>query len=93
MPNIEIKNRWTGKVLVCGKYESIKDCLDNLIKINFPPEKKLNKEDKLLTDIAVGMTDVYGKLSELENSLCYFLEKRRGVRTNGPGENESIDPK
>ena len=25
---IEIKNRYTNKVLLCGKYESIKDCLE-----------------------------------------------------------------
>jgi uncharacterized protein YjbI with pentapeptide repeats len=25
---IEIKNRWTDKVLLCGKYESIKECLE-----------------------------------------------------------------
>ncbi len=28
MENIEIKSRWNGKVLVAGKYESIKDCLE-----------------------------------------------------------------
>lgn len=26
--NIEIKNRWDNKVIVCGEYESIKDCLE-----------------------------------------------------------------
>ena len=25
---IEIKNRFTGDVILCGKYESIKDCLE-----------------------------------------------------------------
>ena len=25
---IEIKNRYTGEVILCGKYESIKDCLE-----------------------------------------------------------------
>ena len=28
MEQIEIKSRWSGKVLVCGKYESIKECLE-----------------------------------------------------------------
>ena len=26
--NIEIKSRWDGKVIISGKYESIKDCLE-----------------------------------------------------------------
>jgi hypothetical protein len=26
--NIEIKNRWDNKVIICGEYESIKDCLE-----------------------------------------------------------------
>jgi len=26
--DIKIKNRWTDKVILCGKYESIKDCLE-----------------------------------------------------------------
>jgi len=25
---IEIKNRWDNKILLCGEYESIKDCLE-----------------------------------------------------------------
>jgi len=25
---IEIKNRWSGEVILCGKYKSIKDCLE-----------------------------------------------------------------
>ena len=25
---IEIKNRWNNKVIICGEYESIKDCLE-----------------------------------------------------------------
>ena len=28
MPKIEIKNRFTGAVILCGEYESIKDCLE-----------------------------------------------------------------
>ena len=28
MKDIEIKNRFTGEVIICGKYESIKDCLE-----------------------------------------------------------------
>jgi tRNA G37 N-methylase Trm5 len=26
--NIEIRNRWDNKVIICGEYESIKDCLE-----------------------------------------------------------------
>ena len=26
--NIEIKNRYNGNIIVCGEYESIKDCLE-----------------------------------------------------------------
>ena len=26
--NIEIKNRFTGEVIICGNYESLKDCLE-----------------------------------------------------------------
>lgn len=28
MKKIEIKNRYTGEVILCGKYESVKDCLE-----------------------------------------------------------------
>ena len=28
MMKIEIKNRFTGTVILCGEYESIKDCLE-----------------------------------------------------------------
>ena len=28
MKNIEIKNRFSGKVIICGNYKSIKDCLE-----------------------------------------------------------------
>ncbi len=28
MPNIEIKHRYTDKIIICGEYESIKDCLE-----------------------------------------------------------------
>ena len=28
---IEIKNRWNGRIILCGEYESIKDCLEKNI--------------------------------------------------------------
>jgi len=28
MMNIEIKNRYTGSIILCGEYESIKDCCE-----------------------------------------------------------------
>jgi len=35
MPNIEIRNRWDNKVIICGEYESIKDCLEKNRGANF----------------------------------------------------------
>jgi hypothetical protein len=31
---IEIKNRWNGGIILCGEYESIKDCLEKNIGAN-----------------------------------------------------------
>jgi len=28
MKKIEVKNRWTGSIILCGKYESIRECLE-----------------------------------------------------------------
>ena len=26
--NIEIKNHWDNKIIICGEYKNIKDCLE-----------------------------------------------------------------
>ena len=42
--NIEIKNRYDEKIILCGEYESIKDCLEkncgaNLSRVEYNREK------------------------------------------------------